>query len=200
MKKRKDHRGSEWRKWDLHIHAPGTKLSDQFKTDDGGDVWDEYCQKLYASDVQAFGIADYFSVDCYETVCKEYQRRYPDSRKLFFPNIELRASYAVNQAQEIVHLHLLFNSFISDHKEKIKRFLSILKTNKTNDSGLNIKASELRNKSCYESATTTREFIQEALVETYGKNSELLNYIFIITAANNNGIRAESVNPRSQLI
>jgi hypothetical protein len=28
-------RGSEWRKWDLHIHIPGTKLSNQFEDLEG---------------------------------------------------------------------------------------------------------------------------------------------------------------------
>ncbi|CAK8717690.1 hypothetical protein GCAAIG_07140 [Candidatus Electronema halotolerans] len=138
MSRRKNHRGSEWRKWDLHIHAPGTKLKDQFKLANDGDIWKEYCQKLHDSDVQAFGIADYFSVDSYEAVYDQYIRRYPDSRKVFLPNIELRMIYRVNKAHEEVHLHLIFNPFNPDHKDKIKRFLSILKTNKTNDSGLNI--------------------------------------------------------------
>ena len=28
-------RGSEWRKWDLHIHPPGTKLNDGYEPKDG---------------------------------------------------------------------------------------------------------------------------------------------------------------------
>ena len=30
-------RGSEWKRWDLHIHTPGTALEDRFKGN-----WDEY--------------------------------------------------------------------------------------------------------------------------------------------------------------
>ena len=37
-------RGSEWRRWDLHIHAPGTALADQF-----GD-WDEFLDAVEAAD------------------------------------------------------------------------------------------------------------------------------------------------------
>jgi len=49
--------GSEWHRWDPHLHAPGTLLSDQF----GGD-WDTYLQRLESSSppVQALGITDYF--------------------------------------------------------------------------------------------------------------------------------------------
>ena len=106
-------RGSEWRKWDLHIHAPGTKLNDQFTTADG-DVWDEYCQRLNDSDVQAFGITDYFSADGYFSVHEKFRMRYSDSDKIFFPNIELRTNDVVNKNQEEVNIHLVFNPFRPD--------------------------------------------------------------------------------------
>jgi hypothetical protein len=32
-------RGSEWRKWDLHIHPPGTKLNDGYEPKDGQPDW-----------------------------------------------------------------------------------------------------------------------------------------------------------------
>lgn len=192
-------RGAEWRKWDLHLHAPGTKLNDQFKTD-GSDVWDTYCRKLHKSDVQAFGITDYFSADCYFSVLKKYRDLYPDSTKVFFPNIELRTNDVVNKAQEEVNVHLIFNPFHSDYVEKIKSFLNTLKTNKTDNSGRNVKASELKNQSDYAEATTTRIFIQEALIETYGKEADLLDYLLIVTAANNDGIRPERGKQRKRLI
>ena len=69
-------RGSEWRKWDLHLHAPGTKLSDQFRTVAGADLWEEYCRRLHESDVQAFGITDYFSADSYFAAVAKYRKRY----------------------------------------------------------------------------------------------------------------------------
>src|SRR5687768_14235755 len=93
-------RGSEWRMWDLHIHSPGTKLNDQFKAPVGADVWDEYCGRLERSEVHAFGITDYFSADGYLTTAREFRRRYPKSRKVLFPNIELRTGDVVNAAGE----------------------------------------------------------------------------------------------------
>lgn len=192
-------RGSEWRKWDLHIHAPGTKLNDQFTAADG-DVWDEYCQRLHDSDVQAFGITDYFSAHGYFSASAEFRERYPNSGKVFFPNIELRTNDVVNREQEEVNVHLVFNPFRSDHEDKIKSFLVSLKTNKTDSACRNVKASELAQKSHFEEATTTRAFIHEALEETYGKGAELLDCVLIITAANNDGIRAERGKKRKLLI
>jgi ABC-type lipoprotein export system ATPase subunit len=192
-------RGSEWRKWDLHIHAPGTKLNDQFTTADG-DVWDEYCKRLHKADVQAFGITDYFSADGYFSVCKNSRERYPDSGKVFFPNVELRTNDVVNKAQEEVNIHLVFNPFRPDYEAKIKSFLVSLKTNKTDGASRNIKASELMQQRHFEEATTTRRFIREALEETYGNGAELLDSVLLITAANNDGIRPERGKKRKLLI
>ena len=193
-------RGAEWRKWDLHIHAPETKINDQFKAVDGADVWDEYCRQLYESDVQAFGITDYFSADGYFSACAAFQERYSDSDKVFFPNIELRSLYVVNQEQEEVHIHLVFNPSRPDHEDKIRSFLACLKTNKTESGDRYVKASELTHKNDFEEATTTREFIQHALDETFGKGADLLDCVLIITAANNDGIRPESGKKRKLLI
>ena len=181
-------RGSEWRKWDLHLHAPGTKLNDQFNSDNDT-IWDEYCRRLNHSDVQAFGITDYFSADTYLSVCREFRERYPQSVKIFLPNIELRTNDVVNHADEEVNVHLIFNPFSTDHKVKVGSFLRSLQTNKTDTNGRNVRASELTHVAHFEEATTTRSFIREALEDTYGKNVELLDHVMIVTAANNDGIR-----------
>ena len=184
----------------MHLHAPGTKLNDQFNVDDG-DLWDEYCRKLHESDVVAFGITDYFSADGYFNASAEFYKRYPDSEKLFLPNVELRTGDVVNKALEEVNTHLLFNPFRSDYQTKIRSFLQSLKTNKTESEGSrNIRASELIEKRHFEEATTTREFIREALEETYGRDADLLDYLLIITAANNDGIRPERGKKRKLLI
>ena len=123
-------RGSEWRKWDLHLHSPGTKLADQFKAT-GANIWDEYCGRLEDSEVQVFGITDYFSADGYFRTLEEFCRRYPKSKKLLLPNIELRTGDVVNAAQEEVNVHLIFNPFRQHHERSLKSFLHSLKTNKT---------------------------------------------------------------------
>ena len=150
--------------------------------------------------MQAFGIADYFSADGYLAAREKYKERYPDSPKVFLPNIELRTNDVVNKEQEEVNIHLLFNPFRPDHADKIRSFLNILKTNKTDGSGRNIRASELKHEKDYAAATTTRVFIHEALAETYGKDADYLDCLLIVTAANNDGIRAERGKKRKLLI
>ena len=63
-------RGSEWRKWDLHLHTPGTAKNDGFK---GEDIWEKYITSLESSDTRVFGITDYFSIKNYMKV-KSYQQ------------------------------------------------------------------------------------------------------------------------------
>ena len=52
-------RGSEWRKWDLHIHTPETAKNNQFG--DPQIAWPKYIQTLEKPDISVFGITDYFS-------------------------------------------------------------------------------------------------------------------------------------------
>ncbi|MBI5721429.1 MAG: AAA family ATPase [Burkholderiales bacterium] len=193
-------RGSEWRKWDLHLHAPGTKQNDQFRVSAGGDLWEEYCRRLDQTDVQAFGITDYFSADTYFTARDEFTRRYPASQKALFANIELRTNDVVNKAQEEVNIHLIFNPLHTDHDDKIRSLLVALKTNKTGAEGREVRAAELQREADFAEATTTRAFIREALEETFGKSVDLLDRVLIVTAANNDGIRAERGKKRKLLI
>jgi hypothetical protein len=142
-----DPRGSVWRKWDLHLHGPGTKKNDQYKATKI-DVLDEYCDKLEQSDVAAFGITDYFSADSYLTFLNRFKARYPNSDKVFFPNIELCTSAVVNRASEEVQLHLIFNPDAHGFEGNIRKFLQLLDTNKTGLGGKTIKASELMTVAC----------------------------------------------------
>jgi len=182
-------RGSEWRKWDLHIHPPGTKKNDQYRLTTG-DVWAEFCQKIENSDVQAFGITDYFSADGYFDFIEKFRARYPHSRKVVFANVELCTNDVVNAASEEVNLHIVFNSDVPE--QKIKSFLQNLETNKSDTNGRSIKASELASKSDFEEATTTRKAIDNALKNTFGDKADLTEYLLIFAAANNDGIRTET--------
>ncbi|MFZ2603833.1 MAG: hypothetical protein WAX79_07540, partial [Candidatus Omnitrophota bacterium] len=156
-----------------------------------GESWDLFCKKLEESDVQVIGITDYFSVENYFTFLDKFKRKYPNSPKVFFPNIEMCTSDVVNKAQEEVNLHLIMNPDIPNLKSKLGEFFGNLKTNKTNSSNRNIKASELSSSRDFEEATTTRKFIEEAFKETFGDKLDITDYLLIITAANNDGMRTE---------
>jgi len=190
-------RGSEWRKWDLHVHTPGTKSNDGYKVNDGKDVWDEFCKKIEQSDVDVFGITDYFSVDNYRIFVKKYQSKYPSSKKKFFLNIELKLNESVNQKLEEVNIHLLCNPALLDNVDKLLSKLRVVKTGKDETP---IMCSELSTKDDYESATVTRKDINDAVEETFGKKAIRQDHFLIFTAANNDGIRPERGKQRKEAI
>jgi len=117
-------RGSVWRRWDPHIHAPGTVLNDQFK---GQDVWDEYLARIENADPQvvALGITDYWSLDLYEEVLtKKAEGRLADV-ELIFPNVEVRFEVGT-AAGKPINGHLLICPEDPDHLAQARGFLAKL--------------------------------------------------------------------------
>jgi len=127
-------RGSEWRKWDLHVHTPASILNNQF-----GNDWDEYVRNLFNKAIKynivVIGITDYFSIDGYKKIKTEYlndeklcelfkNEIQQDSNYLkkikaitLLPNIELRldtvVSYKNSQENKRLQLHLIFDDTVS---------------------------------------------------------------------------------------
>lgn len=184
-------RGSEWRKWDLHIHTPNTKLSDNFKQIEDEDIWKTYCTKIEESDVVVFGITDYFSIDNYFTFIENHKKYFPNSEKVFFPNVELRLEVSVNKCAEEVNIHILFSNCEIVTKSKIEDFLLKLDTNiKINDAIVPCK--NLTSKSDFEKACVKHDYIRTKLKEVFGKDECYL----IFAAANNAGLRPDTASPR----
>ena len=116
-------RGSEWHRWDPHIHGPGTLLNDQFG---GTDPWEAYLQAIEACvpRIDALGVTDYYTTHTYEEVRRRMERGRLSDVKFLFPNIELRLDAAAKTG--FINLHLLVNPNDPDHVNEIKRFLSRL--------------------------------------------------------------------------
>ena len=82
-------RGSEWHRWDPHIHGPGTLFNDQFGA---ADPWDAYLTALegLTPKVEAIGLTDYYVTDTYEACLRHKAAGRLSDVKLLFPNIEMR--------------------------------------------------------------------------------------------------------------
>jgi energy-coupling factor transporter ATP-binding protein EcfA2 len=111
--------GSEWRRWDFHVHTPESVLNNGFGSD-----WDSYVQHLFKilieKEIAAVGITDYFTVDGYKKLREEYLANDPKLQTLFsaeeigkvkkilvFPNIEFRSDIFVGSNS--VNFHVLFS-------------------------------------------------------------------------------------------
>ncbi|NQE61486.1 TrlF family AAA-like ATPase [Caulobacter sp. RHG1] len=118
--------GSLWRRWEPHIHAPGTLFNDQFK---GPDAWADYLTALETATpvIRAVAVTDYYGVETYQRVVDAQRRdgRLPDVG-LVFPNVELRLDVATVK-ERWTNLHLLVSPEDPDHVQEIERFLGRLR-------------------------------------------------------------------------
>ena len=114
--------GSLWRRWDPHVHAPGTLLNDQFK---GDDPWTEYLNKLEGATpiIEAVGATDYYSLATYERLKAEKANGRLPKVGLLFPNVEMRLDTGTIKGR-YVNIHLLVAPEEPDHVAETKRFLS----------------------------------------------------------------------------
>lgn len=116
-------KGSEWNKWDFHVHTPFSYLNNGF-----GNNWDEYVKQLFKMAIQknikAIGITDYFTIDGYKKLKEEYlndkvklQTLFSDEEiavidsLLILPNIEFRLSQLVDGNR--VNFHVIFSDNVS---------------------------------------------------------------------------------------
>ena len=111
--------GSEWRKWDLHVHTPFSFLNNQF-----GNDFDNYVKKLFKKaiekEIAVIGITDYFCIEGYKKIKTEYFTNEEKLKELFsdeeiekikkitlFPNIEFRLDTLVGGNR--VNFHVIFS-------------------------------------------------------------------------------------------
>jgi len=186
-------RGSEWRKWDMHVHAPGTKLNDCYQQKDGDPDWEQFCQIIHESDVAVVAIADYFSLDGYFAAVEKYREAYPDDDKLFLPNLELRLPVAVNRADQEVNLHLIFRPTLT--REEASKFIGRLNTEGTTGATrTNVTCADLSSKQDFASATVSIASIEAAIKATFGQDAvyrlERQQHLLVVASAKGDGIRA----------
>jgi len=123
-------RGSEWHRWEPHIHAPGTVLNNQFGADD---PWNSYLTTLegLTPQIEAIAVTDYYVTDSYEAFLKHKAAGRLPGVSLLFPNIELRLDIAAKTG--FVNVHLLVSPEDPDHLSEVKRILKRLQFQAFND-------------------------------------------------------------------
>ena len=123
MNLRKNTRGSLWHRWDPHLHAPGTLLTDQFKGN-----WIAYLDGIKDSSppVKALGVTDYFSIGTYQSVRQKFRNGELGPVEFIFPNVEMRLDIKTEKKLPI-NIHLLFSPEDENHEQEIVRILGQLK-------------------------------------------------------------------------
>jgi ABC-type lipoprotein export system ATPase subunit len=115
--------GSEWRKWDLHIHTPFSIKQNYPNTDKG---WAKFINALenLPKEVDVIGITDYYFIDGYKKVMEYKKQGRLSNLVKIFPILEFRidtfGSSNENKLQKI-NLHILFDIDESKLSEEIKK-------------------------------------------------------------------------------
>lgn len=129
-------KGSEWNKWDLHIHSPMTWLGNKFSVpkDIPG-----FVKKIGESGISLIGLTNYFffAENEVEIIREEIKRQGLNITVL--PNIELRVSQQ-NKKGEWINIHLIFSESIPT--ERINEALSSLPIATTSASGKKVFCSQ----------------------------------------------------------
>ena len=113
-------RGSEWRRWDLHVHTPETAMNNRF-----GD-WDEYLDKIESHpDVKVIGVTDYLTITNYSKLKRYKEQGRIGNIDLLIPNIEFRVSPPSDKGAA-VNIHLLISPEDPRHEENINDALTRL--------------------------------------------------------------------------
>lgn len=111
-------RGSEWRKWDLHVHTPLTRLANGY---DGGLA--AFAQKVGQEKLSAIGCTNYYCLVDNEVEQIREALTAEGVVATVFPNVEFRIEHP-NDAGAYINIHVIFSDQLST--ASINRSLSRL--------------------------------------------------------------------------
>lgn len=123
-------RGSEWNKWDLHVHTPVSHSSNYRKDSDNEKAWENFILDLENLDksIKVLGINDYLSIEGYKRVLAEKKEGRLNNIDLILPVVEFRIDKfaGVNFGNlKRINLHIIFSNKLATDKIQ-RRFLDIL--------------------------------------------------------------------------
>jgi hypothetical protein len=112
-------KGSEWRKWDLHIHSPLSILNNCYpKSPNGEPDWEKFVGKLGSLGVAVVGITDYFTIEGYKKLLEIKKDGKLPCNLTILPNIEFRLSSVLSSKKDgkdprRLNFHVIFSDEVS---------------------------------------------------------------------------------------
>jgi ABC-type lipoprotein export system ATPase subunit len=212
-------RGSEWRRWDLHVHTPCSfynnyKISSQEckKYNNSkyiDNLWDKYIDFLENVDesVKVLGITDYFSIEGYKKVLNYCNDDRLKNFDLILPNIEFRLdvkNYTFNyhvifnnnldpESIEDYFLHELHILNYEGHEVKLSTKELILLGSKTKETG--IKASNYQ-------VGCSKVFVSHKEINSILKNNPIFkgNYISVLVGKDWHSLKGRSESLKTKML
>ena len=197
-------RGSVWRRWEPHIHTPGTVLEDRFPKENG---WELYLDALEAASprIQAIGVTDYCITRSYERIREEKAKGRLKECEVLFPNVELRLKIGTLKGN-FVNIHLLVSPEDPEHVDELNRFLGRLSFSAYDDEfmctpselvrlGRRVRGEELNEEAALKVGVNQFKVSLDNLLETYRRIDWAQENIVIAvagTADGSSGVREAS--------
>lgn len=108
--------GSQWQKWDLHIHTPDSFINNfTFENETErkkyhDKIWEKYVDKLETiKDISVIGITDYFSLSGYKKILEYRRQERLQNFQLVLPNIEFRLDVLAGREPKRLNYHIIFS-------------------------------------------------------------------------------------------
>ncbi|MDR7159197.1 TrlF family AAA-like ATPase [Arthrobacter sp. BE255] len=106
-----DARGSEWKKWDLHVHTPASLR--QSYGGDSPEVWERFIKEIenLPPSFTVLGINDYWFLDGYKRLRSEHAKGRMQNIRALFPVIEMRLNQFGGSESKLsrANLHVIFD-------------------------------------------------------------------------------------------
>lgn len=109
--------GSLWRRWDPHVHIPGTLRNNNFKATTVEDALNILAKRTPA--IEVVGVTDYYTTASFHRAIGAWTSGAGDGIKMLFPNVEVRLAFATAR-NSAVNAHLLCSA---DQVAELERFL-----------------------------------------------------------------------------
>jgi ABC-type lipoprotein export system ATPase subunit len=188
--------GSQWRRWDLHIHTPDSVLENKFKCS-----WEEYIEYIENSGdtVAVIGATDYASISGYKKLREAKSSGRLANVAEFFPNIEFRITPETNKSKGI-NIHVIVDPSDLHHIEKIEESLSRLTFKYDNQPysctevglkslGRRIKGGEASPEECVKEGINQFKPMYESFFDWYNSEAWLKgNSVIAVANGSNDGV------------
>jgi len=168
-------KGSEWRKWDLHVHTPYS-IVNHYKGKDNDEKWENFLSDIenLPAEFKVLGVNDYLFIDGYRKMLEYKEKGRLENIELLLPVVEFRiGKFAGHKEFKKVNLHVIFSNELSPDIIQ-KQFLDAITNHFKLTPGINGTkwSGVISNESLEDLGKKIKESVPEDKLADYGSDLE----------------------------